>query len=255
MRRADVFLAVAGVTASAGIGFALWPRPTPVVTVDPASVRIDRPMVPTAGQPTALIISDGYTAGSGLAETSYGCAGSTSLGWLCKAQSEAGTGYVSGGPADRFELDDGSGMSTSFGERISRVAGIYDPDVVILDGGREDVSAEPQARFEATVRTIAQAHQAWPDARIVFVAPRFLDRPDDDLGIDGEVIDLIREASGVQDLAVVDPIAGFEGTDTAPLISRVGTDPEQSGPNRAGERALGAALAGALSRVGIRPTT
>jgi hypothetical protein len=254
-RRADAALALAGVVTAAGLGFALWPRPTPTATVDPASVRIDRPIVAASGQLTALIISDSYTAGSGLAETSYGCAAATSMGWLCKTESEAGTGYVSGGPVNRFELEAGSGMSTSFGERISRVAKTYDPDVVILDGGRDDVFAEPEARFAATVRTIAQARQTWPDARVVFVAPRFLDKPEDDLGIDDEVIDLIREASGVDDLVVVDPIAGFDKAAAAPLIARDGTDPIQAAPNQAGERALGKALADALAKEGLRPTT
>lgn len=249
-RWADAALALTALLATAGLGFALWPRPTPVAAIDPASVRIERPTVAAAGQPTALVISDGYTAGSGLAETSYGCMAATAMGWLCKTASEAGTGYVSGGPANRFELDDGSGMSTSFGERISQVAKTYDPDVVILDGGREDVFAEPQAWFEATVRTVAQARQTWPEARIVFVAPRFLDKPDDDLGIDDDVADLIREASGVEDLVVVDPIAGFGKSEVAPLIARGGTS-----PNQAGERALGTALADALAEEGLRPTT
>lgn len=249
-RRADLVLAVAGITAVVGLGFALWPRPTATAVNDPSGVRIDRPTVTADGWPTALIISDSYTAGSGLAETSYGCAATTGMGWLCKSESEKGTGYVSGGPSNRFELEDGSGLSTSFGERISRAAQTYEPDVVILDGGRDDVFAKPEARFEATVRTIAQARQAWPDARVVFVAPRFLDEPDDDLGIDDEVIELIREASGVKGLVVVDPIAGFAKTDTAPLISRDGTN-----PNREGERELAAALAEVLSREGLRPTT
>lgn len=249
-RRADAVLLVAGIIAAAGLGWVLWPRPTPTAAVDPSAVRVDRPTAATDGRPTALILSDGYTVGSGLAETSYGCAAATRMGWLCKADSEPGTGYVSGGPTNRFDLEDGSGMSMSFGERISRLAHTYDPDVVILDGGRDDLFADPGARFEGIARTLFQTRQTWPDARIVFVAPRFLEKPDDDLGIDGDVIDELRTASGAEDLVVVDPIAGFEGTDTAPLISRDGTN-----PNREGERALASALADALSEEGLRPTT
>lgn len=249
-RSADAALALTAVIAVGGLGFALWPRPTSVAAVDPAGVRIERPALESVAQPTAVIISDSYTAGSGLSETSYGCAAVTRMGWLCKTASEKETGYISGGPDNRIEREDGSRTSTSFGERISQAATIYDPDVVILDGGREDVTAEPRARFEATVRTIALAHRTWPDARIVFVAPRFLDKPADDLGIDDKVIDLIREISGVRNLVVVDPIKRFEKTDTAPLLSRDGTS-----PNQAGERVLGDALADELSRQAIRPAT
>lgn len=252
-RRHDTALAVTVVLALAGLGFALWPRPTPVAAIDPASVRIDRPSLAAGGQPTALIISDGYTAGSGLAETSYGCRAVTSLGWLCKAESEKGTGYVAGGPDNRIELKAGAGASTSFEERISRVARTVAPDMVILDGGREDVFASPEARFQAMVTTLARTRQTWPGARIVVVAPRVLDKPRDDLGLDKELIDVLREESGVKDLVVVDPIARFAKTDTAPLLSRDGKD--DTAPNLAGERALSEALAAALSGKGLRPTT
>lgn len=237
-----------GVTAAAGLVLALWPRPTPTVAVSPSAATVARPALPAPGRPVAVYVGDGYTSGSGLVETSYGCMAAASMGWLCKAASESETGYVSGGPANRFDPQDGTGPSTSFGERISRVAAAYKPDVVILDGGRNDVFAEPQARFDATVRTIAQARQTWPGARIVFVVPRFLDKPDDDLGFDTAIIDLIRDASSVKDLVVVDPIARVK--DTGTLIARDGTS-----PNRTGERALGAALADALSAEGLRPTT
>lgn len=248
--RGDAAMLFFCITSVAGLCLALWPRPTPTLTVPPSAAGVTRPAPLGPDRPVAFYIGDGYTSGSGLAETSYGCVAATTLGWLCKAASEPETGYLSGGPANRFDLKDGAGASTSFGERISRVADAYDPDVVILDGGRNDVFAKPEARFEATVRTIAQVRQTWPDARIVFVAPRFLDKPKDNLGIDKEVIDLIRETSGVKDLVVVDPIAGFDKTDTAGLVARDGVK-----PNRAGEQALGAALAAALSKEGLRPTT
>lgn len=250
VRRTDAALVAATLIAAGGLGFAVWPQATPTAAVDPATVRIDRPTLESAGLPTALIISDGYTSGSGLAEASYGCLTATRLGWLCKTASEPETGFVSGGPTDRFPLNDGSGQSTSFGERITPLGKIYRPDVVILDGGRNDVFAEPGARFDGIARTVYQVRQTWPAARIVFVAPRFLAEPGDDLGIDGDVIDELRKASGADNLIVVDPIAGFEDIDTAPLISRDGTN-----PNRAGERALADALAEALSRRGVRPTT
>lgn len=249
-RRADVALALAVVTAVAALGIALRPQHTPAAAASPWAAEVPRPQLSPPTRPTALIISDSYTSGTGLAETSYACEAATRMGWLCKLAAEPGTGYISGGTANRFPIDQGSGKSTSFGERIPILSATYKPDVIILDGGRNDAFAPPSARFEVTASTIWQVHQTWPDARIVYVQPRFLTRPGDDLGADNDIVDQLKEASGVKDLVVVDPILTFKGTDTAPLIAADGTN-----PSREGERALASALAKALAQSGIPPAT
>lgn len=248
--RRDVALLVAGILAVVGLGFSLRQQQTATVAVDPANVHVDRLIAPLSGRPTALIISDAYTSDTGLAELSYGCQAATRMGWLCETAAEAGTGYISGGAANRFPVGSNSGMSTSFGERIPRLAATFDPQVVILDGGRNDQFVPPEARFEVTASAIAQAHQTWPNARIVFVAPRFLDRPADDLDVNEKTIDQLKKASGFKDLVVVDPAAGFKDRDTAALISSDGTKPSPEG-----ERALAAALADDLKRNGFEPAT
>lgn len=249
-RRMDVALGLAAVTAVAALGLALRPQHTPAAPASPWAAEVQRPQLSPPTRPTALVISDSYTSGTGLAETSYGCVAATRMGWLCKLAAEPGTGYISGGTANRFPLDQGTGKSTSFGERIPALAAIYKPDVVILDGGRNDVFAPAPARFEVTASTIRQVRQTWPDARIVYVKPRLLTRPDDDLGADGDIVDLLKEATDVKDLVVVDPILSFKGEDTAALISADGTN-----PSREGERALASALAKALANSGIPPAT
>ena len=65
-----------------------------------------------------------------------------------------------------------------------------------------------------------------------------------------DIADRLKEVSGVKDLVVVDPILGLKDTDTKPLIS-----PDGINPNSAGERALASALAKALTRSGIPPAT
>lgn len=248
-RHPDIAIAAAAVLSVAALGFALRPQHTPLVTGAPAA-PVARMALPEPRHPTALIISDAYTSTSGAADTSYACKAATAMGWLCKLAAEPGTGYISGGTANRFPINQGSGHSTSFGERMTNLATLYRPDVVILDGGRDDVFAPPVARFQVTVSAIWQAHQTWPNARIVFVKPRFLGRPDDDLGIDPEIEGLLREASDVKDLVVIDPILQFRDTDTRGLISLDGTN-----PNRAGERALTEAFVRALEQNGFQPAT
>ena len=249
--RSDLALALASVLALTGLIFALWPGHTRAAPVTAAAADVPRPELSTPpSRPTALVISDSYTSGSGLAETSYACAAVTTMGWLCKLAAEPGTGYISGGTANRFPVNQGSGKSTSFGERIPHLAGMYKPDVVVLDGGRNDVFAPPADRLKVTASTIWQAHQTWPNARIVYVVPRFLANPDDDLGSGGDLAAQLKADSGVNDLVVVDPILGFKDTDTKPLISADGTN-----PNVNGERALASSLAKALASSGIPPTT
>lgn len=247
-RHPDAALVIAALLTMVALGFALRPQPTPLVSGVPPAVAVSRPALPETKHPTALIISDSYTSGSGTAEASYACKAATQMGWLCKLAAEPGTGYISGGPANRFHIDQGTGQSTSFGERITTLANFYSPDIVIFDGGRDDVFAPPVTRFQVTVSAIWQARQTWPTARIVFVKPRLLSKPDDDLGVDSQIEGLLRDASGVQDLVVIDPILEFKDTDTLGWISLDGTN-----PNRAGENALAQAMVRAFEQNGMRP--
>ena len=249
--RTDTVLALAAVLAVAGLAVALRPQQTPSTAGRPAAVEVERPALPqTPARPVALVVSDSYTSGTGLAELSYACSAVTQMGWLCKLAAEPGTGYISGGTANRFPIDQGSGKSTSFGERIPVLAGMYKPDVVILDGGRNDTFAPAADRFQVAASTVWQVHQTWPNTRIIYVQPRFLAKPDDDLGASADFADRLKDVSDVKDLLVVDPILGFKATDTKTLISSDGIN-----PNSEGERALASALAKALTSSGIPPAT
>ncbi len=249
-RRSDAALVLAAVVALGGLGVALRPQHTPMLRASAVSQDVARPQIsPPAARPTALVISDSYTSGSGLAEMSYACQAVTKMGWLCKLAAEPGTGYISGGTANRFPIDQGSGKSTSFGERIPILAGQYNPDIVILDGGRNDEFAPPADRFKVTASTIWQARQTWPKARIVYIQPRFLGKPDNDLGA-GDDADQLKDASDVKDLIIVDPIGTLKDADTKALIAPDGTN-----PNVNGERALATALAKELASSGIPAAT
>lgn len=236
----DVAAIALTIVVLAGLGFALRPQHTPTVPVAPAAAHVDRPQLSSDTRSSVLFIGDSYTWGSGLAENSYGCMAAVRLGWLCHVSGGPGTGYISGGVANRFVLND-IGPSSSFDERIPRLAAIYDPDFVVLDGGRNDLFAPSDAVFDAMSDTIAAVHQAWPNARIVFIRPRLLARPNDDLGFDDDFIDRLREESATQNLVVVDPINTFTSTDTSAMLSSDGIH-----PNHRGVLALSSALLDAL---------
>lgn len=245
----DLAAIVLTIAVLAGLGFALRQQHTPTITVAPSAAHVDRPQPPAKTLPSALIIGDAYASGSGLAEMSYGCMAAAKMGWLCDVSVQPGTGYISGGVANRFVLEY-MGPSTSFAERLPGLAAMYDPDVVILDGGRNDHLAPPDAVFDVMSATIADVRQTWQRARIVFIRPRVLARPDDDLGFDDEFIARLQAEPAAQDLVVIDPISRFTATDTSTLLSDNGTH-----PNQQGEAALSSALVDSLLEQGFASIT
>lgn len=244
-RAFDVAALVLTIAMIGGLGYALKPRPPSSGTVAAAAAFVERPHVRAAEQPSVLFIGDSYTGGRGLPEMSYGCVAATAMGWLCELAAMPGTGYISGGPANRFRMPY-LGTSTSFAERIPSLALQYRPDVVVLDGGRNDLFPPREDVFKAMSKTIADVHDAWPDATIVFIRPRFLARPGDDLGFDDAFVMRLLPEPDAQRVVFIDPIHSLVGTDTSTKISSDGIH-----PNAAGERDLASALVNSLTRSGF----
>src|SRR6185503_14701752 len=113
----------------------------------------------------------------------------------------------------------------SFHERIPHLAAKYDPDIVVLDGGRSDHFPPREDVFNAMRQTIADARRAWPDAQILFVRPRYLAEPDDDLGFDDNFMVRLESDPATAGVLFVDPIASFIGTDTSALLAADGVQP------------------------------
>lgn len=243
---AAVVLMLAIVT---GLTFALRPQATETVTAAPSAATIDRPQAGVATHPSVLFIGDSYTDGNGLPEMSYGCLAAVRMGWVCDLAAVPGTGYISGGPANRSVVNQYIGLSTSFIERIPKLAQKYQPQIVIFDGGRNDLFPPRKDVFNAMVGTIAEARRAWPKATILVIRPRFLARPTDDLGFDDSFFANLRAQPGVANVVILDPITWFAGSDTADLLR-----PDGIHPNQRGERALALALVRSLTGRGMVAT-
>ena len=137
----------------------------------------------------ALVIGDSYQLGKrSRGDSSYACMAAAKLGWLCDLAGGPGTGYLAGGPA--------TGSPSRTGHNRSRFPNDFrdwrrctTPTVVILDGGRNDLDAPREKVFNAMSWPRSQAcGRTGPRPRIVFIRPRFLSRPDDDLGFDDAFI-------------------------------------------------------------------
>jgi lysophospholipase L1-like esterase len=238
----DVTAIVLAVAVIVGLGYALRSEETATIAVDPATVNIDRPAATTATTgPSVLFIGDSYTAGGGLPEMSYGCMAAVRMRWLCNLSAVPGTGYVSGGPAHRFVVSRYLGTSRSFTERIPHLAAVYQPDVVVLDGGRNDLFPPAESVYKAMTATIENARRAWPEATIIFIRPRFLADPGNDLGFNDAFITRLRAQPAAAAVVFIDPINRFTGTDTSAMLSD-----DRIHPNQQGELALTSALVESL---------
>jgi len=195
----------------------------------PEQARIDRSPESDDVRPSVLVLGDSYTAGNGLEEMSYACVAATRLGWLCNLSAMAGTGYISGGPANRFVVDPYVGESAAFSERIPHLAAAYTPDTVILDGGRNDRFPPSEDVFNAMRSTIEDVRRTWPTARVVFIRPRVLNDPRDDIRFDDDFMARLQSDPAVDGVIFVDPIVSLADTDTSAMLAADGTHPNQLG--------------------------
>lgn len=248
----DIVAVALSVVVVTGLGYVLRPQHSATVKVESSEVAVDRPGLAEGTRKTMLFIGDSYVAGTGIDETTYGCMAAARMGWYCKVSAAPGTGYISGGPANRFKLDY-IGESTSFNERVPGLALEYQPDVVVLDGGRNDLFAPTSAVYAAIVSTIADVRRTWPAATVVVIRPRFLSRPADNLGYDDNFFDQLRAEDIAQHMVVfADPVGRLAGSDTD-TSGMVGTD--QIHPTREGELVMASALYSTLTDLGFVPAT
>ncbi len=232
-----ISVGIAGVSSSGGAA-----RP---VAAAPDSTN-ERPSTDGYAPPLTLFIGDSYTAGESSAELSYGCRAAVRMGWLCALSAIGGTGYLSGGDANRW-VDPYIGKSLSFSERIPHLSAQYDPDLVVLDGGRNDEFVPRNVVFDVMVSTIAEIRRTWPEARIIFIRPRFLANPADNLGFDDDFMARLGSEPDAQGVIFIDPISSLFGTDTSGLVASDGLH-----PNREGEERMTTALLDSLVLVSPR---
>ncbi|SDE15690.1 SGNH/GDSL hydrolase family protein [Rhodococcus tukisamuensis] len=225
--------------------------PTPTPAAAPVTGQIDRPHPDPGAPPTVLFIGDSYTGGSGpLAEMSYACLAAARMRWHCDLSAVPGTGYISGGPPNRFVVNEYTGDSTSFSERVPKLAAGYQPDIVVLDGGRNDLFAPGEDVFKAMAFTIGEARRAWPAAKMVFLRPRLLSSPRDDLGFDDGFMARLESDPAADGVLFLDPIADapFADGDTSALLASDGKHPDPRG-----DAELGTALVASLIAHGVDP--
>jgi lysophospholipase L1-like esterase len=117
---------------------------------------------------TALFIGDDYaTAGGGITNT-YARITAKSMGWVLLMDAQAGTGFVANGQ----QQSSGNGPYFS---RLNRDKAVFRPDYVVVTGGRNDGTESSGRVVRAATSYLRSVRQAFPDARLVIVAPFWVD--------------------------------------------------------------------------------
>lgn len=237
-----VLLAVLVVIAGALIVKAVQPPPLP-------SPGTRGPLPETeADAPTtsALWIGDSFTQGAGSEQPTvegYAQVAARTVGWVSYNESQGGTGY----------LADGQVVNEEYAAIPDRLPGLFEryiPDVVIFDAGRNDRFAQPDAVKAAAAGVYAETHEAWPEARMVFVAPFLLSEDDRPMG--DEFVHFLEEQATIYDGVVIDPLGeGWVSTDE--FGDHLFTDGEH--PDTEGHAMIAADMAQALRELSVHPTS
>ena len=164
--RAWALIAVLALVVTAMVTTGLWRN---------ESESTDGPVTPirqaNANAPVALWIGDSYTNGHGAPRPAagYPCLVSDRLGWTCKLDAQGGTGFV----------NDGSGASPAnepLADRLHATSEAVDPDLVVIDAGRNDFAAAPAAFRQEVTAYLNAARKTYRHAKFVVIEPFILGR-------------------------------------------------------------------------------
>jgi len=236
-----VGLLVVGVVAGTTALWIDFDRRVEEATAQAAEQTVSPPSLTASASPTerpavvSLWIGDGYTAGSGAdrPQTGESCVAAHALGWDCVLDAERGTGFLSDGHAFDPSYD-------TVGGRLDDLPAA-EPDVVVVDAGRNDVGVySPAAIVAAMDDYLARLRAAYPDATLVQVVPWRLSQEAPDRAMTRAVTTLMDRYDGY----LVDPVAqGWAGvgeTDRPALLAEDGVS------NQSGHDLIGAELAASL---------
>lgn len=251
-------LALAALTITAVLGAALvmngGHEAAPPVSQSVSGANGTPPNLPSRSHPAVLFIGDDYTQGTSTPDLSYGCLAATELGWECNIAAQPATGYLSGGPGQRLPVGEYGEPSKSFVEEIPRLRALYRADMVVIDGGRNDLQFDIVDLDRMFAYTVSQVIEAWPNSRIVVIAPWLLNhpviRPPALAGrtIGDELRSVLRSSPQFHDVELVDPAALGWLSDTA-ASQYLSSDGYH--PNAQGDKLISALLDKALTTLGV----
>ncbi|WP_066909813.1 SGNH/GDSL hydrolase family protein [Millisia brevis] len=178
--------------------------------------------------PAVLWIGDGYVTGS--AEigpaTAYPSLVCRRLGWSCNVDAQDTTGFLNPGNPGAV----GGLPTATFGDRLPATVDNFYGDIIVVDGGHEDLSYPTDQLGAAIDSYLRSVRAAWPAATVLVVVPEAIGYgPDPGYYQLSAAIDASAADVGA---TVIDPIAlGWFGdiADRSTLVSADGRSPSALG--------------------------
>lgn len=193
-------------------------------------------IAPHVARLSSLWIGDSFTQG-GAAYPRIVCA---ELGWYCNIDAQGSTGFVNEGAPELREF------TRRFIERVPTSAALYKADLIVIDGGREDLNTDADEVTAAMREYLDAISTAWPDASVVIIVPfRLETEPSYPYS---SFLPGIRNVAASFGATVLDPYAEgwFVGADIPAMVIE-----DELHPNAQGNSYIAAKLEASLERARV----
>ncbi|MCH1884294.1 SGNH/GDSL hydrolase family protein [Agrococcus sp. ARC_14] len=224
-RRAITLTAIASAFVVLVLTIILWPR-TPE---RPAADETTPAAEPPATRPVAVFIGDSYTVGAGttLSGTGFPVILGTLRDWEIVNLGVSGTGYAKSHDASWCETGGCPDYAGVIPDAVS-----YDPEVVVVSGGRNDLARSTAELEPAVTEFYTQLREALPDARIIVTSPIWDDPPPPRALLElSDIVEREADRIGAEYLDLGDPLEGRPD-----LIASDGLHPNEDGLQLIAER-------------------
>jgi acyl-CoA thioesterase I len=191
-----------------------------------------------------LFLGDSYSAGAGASTRAmrWTTLVAKSQHWLEDNRAFGGTGYVTALSGAEAQRGCGQPSCPSYEQAIPRGSSAK-PVLIVVSGGRNDLSSLGPDYAAAVARFFADLHAAFPDAGIAATSPRWDDGPAPATLADaGQAVLEGVESVGGSYLDIGQPLAGHPD-----LVASDGVH-----PNDAGHAAIAQAVEAAMTAAGVR---
>ncbi|MGV9793133.1 SGNH/GDSL hydrolase family protein [Gordonia sp. NPDC003422] len=163
--------------------------------------------------PTLLVVGDSFAAGTGDPEVAlYPRLVADRLGWNVRVDGVGATGFVSPG------VRGSTAPPRRFIDRIEADHKNFNVDLILVDGGRNDLGRHPREVIAAMELYFDQLRQFWREAKVIIMAPSYVSPriADNYPALAGA----LRQIASRIDASIIDPVAlgWYRGVNLAPLF-------------------------------------
>lgn len=165
--------------------------------------------------PTVLVVGDSFAGGTGDPSIEiYPNILARRMGWDLALDAQGGTGFVNARQIPGTIATN----RVPFIERLDDDARMYNPDIVIVDGGRNDLTTAPSVVVPAADAYLKKVHALWPNAKVVVIIPSYVSA---DVPVTyAPVAAGLRSSAAEIGASVIDPVeeGWYRGVELEPML-------------------------------------